>query len=182
MWFRSLSQGSSELNHLVWPLLLLLTPACGNVHANPIPGIPDSGMVGSGELTWFGMTVYTATLYAPNGIFRPEDPHALRIDYRFKFSRSELALSSLNEIRKLRDYKKHDDAMRASLESVFTDVAEGDHIIGVHHPGDGAAFYSAGEPLGRIDDPVLAQAFFSIWLSPDTSEPGLRAQLLGPPQ
>jgi hypothetical protein len=34
------------------------------------------------------------------------------------------------------------------------------------------------QALGLIDDAELARRFFGIWLSPRTSEPGLRSALL----
>ncbi|MDJ0807002.1 MAG: chalcone isomerase family protein [Gammaproteobacteria bacterium] len=163
-------------------MLLLLTfplTVYSSAVMEPSSGIPDYHPVGKGKLTWLGMTVYEATLLTPNGTFEPEQPFALRIDYRFGFSRTELAQSSIKEIEKL--HGKHPDkaTLRSQLESVFRDVANGDHIIGVYQPGEGAAFYSDNQLLGRLDNPELAQTFFSIWLSPHTREPELRAQLLG---
>ena len=133
----------------------------------------------SGEMTWLGITVYRATLYAPQGLFNTDQPYALRIDYQLNFSRNELALSSVREIKRIFGDEPDANVMRATFESVLRDVSDGDHIIGVHRPGEGAQFYSDGQLLGRIDDLDLANAFFAIWLSPDTREPGLRAQLTG---
>ncbi len=65
------------------------------------------------------------------------------------------------------------------MRRLFPDVAEGDALSGEHQPGVGARFARNGRPLGEVADPGFSRAFFSIWLDPRTSEPGLRAALLG---
>jgi hypothetical protein len=65
------------------------------------------------------------------------------------------------------------------MKALFPDVKEGDRLTGEYKPGHGATFYLGDRLLGTIADDAFAAAFFDIWLSPKTSEPGLRAQLLG---
>jgi hypothetical protein len=36
-----------------------------------------------------------------------------------------------------------------------------------------------GKPIGEIKDPEFARLFFGIWLSPQTSAPEMRRELLG---
>jgi hypothetical protein len=43
---------------------------------------------------------------------------------------------------------------------------------------DRARFFFNEQPIGEIDDPAFARAFFAIWLDPRTSEPSLRSALL----
>jgi hypothetical protein len=135
--------------------------------------------VGSGELTWLGLTVYHATLLTPEGSFEPETQHALKLDYQFRFSKEQLAKASLKEIERLYGKQTDGPAIIAQLEAVLSDVRKGDYILGLHQPGKGASFYNHDGFLGTLEDPKLARDFFSIWLHPDTSEPDLRAQLLG---
>jgi hypothetical protein len=63
---------------------------------------PSLQPVGSGGLTWWGIRVYQATLYAPLGQYRPDRPHTLEIVYRMGISREKLAKTSLREIEKIR--------------------------------------------------------------------------------
>lgn len=165
---------------LLWAMLLLMTLSPGvsaTVDNSIVRG--QLGMVGSGQLTWWGMTVYDAVLYAPEGIYRPETPHSLEITYRFSFTQEQLASRSLAEIERLYGKRSNREAVLAQFRSVFPDVAPGDRITALHRPGEGADFYRGDVPLGRIADAGLAADFFSIWLDPATSEPGLRSQLLG---
>jgi hypothetical protein len=163
------------------PLWLLLLWTGFSVYASveQLSQPPASWRVGSGKLTWLGLTVYQATLYAPQGEYRADLPHAIRIDYRFSFDRRQLAHSSLQEIEKLFGRRQDGEQVVQRLASVFCDVAKGDHILGIHYPGRWAEFHCNGELLGRIEDAALARAFFAIWLNPRTSEPELRDQLLG---
>ncbi len=67
------------------------------------------------------------------------------------------------------------------MKRLFPDVHAGDRITGVHRPGEGAAFFVNGRAVGEVRDSRFAQLFFGIWLSPRTSQPSLRAALLGTP-
>jgi len=59
------------------------------------------------------------------------------------------------------------------------DVKPGDRLTGMNLPDKGLRLYFNGQLHKVIDDPLLSQNFFAIWLSPATQEPRLRAQLLG---
>lgn len=165
---------------LLWTMLLLTAMSTG-LSANVEKQIDRDqfSMVGSGQLTWWGMTVYDAALYAPEGNYRAETPHYLEITYRFSFSQEQLASRSLEEIERLYGKRSDREAALMQFRSVFPDVAPGDRITALHRPGEGADFYLGDAPLGRIADAALAAEFLSIWLHPATSEPGLRSQLLG---
>ena len=70
-----------------------------------------------------------------------------------------------------------------ALAGVLPDVRPGDRIMGVHAPGQGARFVVNGKPAGHDRRPgQFASLFFAIWLGPATSQPGLRAALLGAAQ
>ncbi|CAG2160990.1 hypothetical protein LMG26411_07918 [Cupriavidus numazuensis] len=76
-------------------------------------------------------------------------------------------------------FKSTIDQWRQALSRVLVDVRAGDQLTGVYSPAQGARFYANDRETGQIDDPVLAHAFFSIWLGPSTRDPGLRRKLLG---
>ena len=135
--------------------------------------------VGSGELTFFGMTVYHATLLAPDGVYHPQRIHALQIDYRFGFSRERLAAASVDEMVKLSSRPLDRQALQQQLTRLLPDVSEGDRLVSLHRPGEGADFYIQDRYLGRLADAAAAADFFAIWLHPQSREPGLRARLLG---
>ena len=170
----------SFIGRPIWALLILVSSSF-DLHANINESIEQAQLsaVGTGELTWWGIKVYDATLYAQDGSYHPDRPHAIRITYQLKFSREQLARKSLEEIERIFGTQPDRDALFQQLQTVFRDVTPGDHILGIHYPGQGAEFYSEDVLLGRIEDERLAAAFFSIWLDPETREPDLRAQMLG---
>ena len=65
------------------------------------------------------------------------------------------------------------------MERLFPDVKDGDRLVGVHLPGKGARFYNQEKLLGMVNDAEFSEAFFSIWLGSNSSEPSMRKKLLG---
>jgi hypothetical protein len=140
---------------------------------------------GQGRLTFFGLTVYEARLWV-DGAFRPDaattSPLALELVYARRLHGEAIAERSLAEIRRQGALEPaRAEAWLASMRGVFVDVHAGDRMTGVHRPGESARFFHNGAAQGEVRDPAFAQAFFSIWLGPATSEPGLRRALLGTP-
>ena len=66
----------------------------------------------------------------------------------------------------------------AAMSALFPDVKRGDRITGVHAPGNGARFYLNDKWLGEIADDAFSRRFFGIWLSPKTSQPRMREELV----
>jgi hypothetical protein len=90
--------------------------------------------------------------------------------------------SSLSEMRRLgpvsdEQARRWEQAMRR----IFPDVQAGDRLTGVQWPGESARFFHNGQPRGELLDAEFTRLFFGIWLSPRSSEPDLRRQLLGRP-
>ncbi|MGD8842328.1 MAG: chalcone isomerase family protein [Gammaproteobacteria bacterium] len=160
-------------------LCLLLVGQPAQATGEHVTGYPTLRPVGSGVLTWWGVTLYEATLLAPGGEYRPDTPYALKIAYRYRFTRQQLVKATLKEIERLQGRLNNRDELIERFGDLFTDVDAGDRLIGIHLPGEGADFYGPQGYLGRLQDPELAAAFFDIWLDPRTSEPELRRQLLG---
>ena len=67
----------------------------------------------------------------------------------------------------------------AAMGKLFPDVQAGDRLTGLQQPGQAARFYFNGVLRGEVADADFTRLFFGIWLSSRTSEPKLRAQLLG---
>ena len=158
---------------LGWPLLA----RAANGREDPVAGFRRWG---SGEFRRFGFLIYEATLWAlSDDPARP--PLALRLTYKRNIAGQDIAEASVKEIRNL---ALVDDARLKrwgeQMARLFPDVGPGDHILGLYRP-EGASFYLNDRPLGSIDDPAFARAFFAIWLDPRTSAPELRALLLKRP-
>ena len=136
---------------------------------------------GSGEMTWFGFSLYRATLWVA-GESIESSPSALQLDYRRDISRERLVQTSLDEMRRLGADEAQLKRWEADLRRVFPVVKEGDSIVGVHYPGRGASFYHQGHTTGDVADAEFARRFFAIWLDPASRSPALRAVLLKRPE
>lgn len=140
--------------------------------------VPDAALVGRGQFSRFGFSVYEARLFAPLGRYVPERPFALSLTYSRTISGDRLVQASFDEMQKLQAPLADQKTWRADLERVLPDVVPGDSITAVYQPGQGAVFFHRDRQTGRISDD-LAKYFFGIWLDPRTSEPSLRQALLG---
>ena len=136
---------------------------------------------GSGEMTWFGFSLYRATLWVA-GDSLEASPSALQLDYQRDIPRERLVQTSLDEMRRLGADEAQLTRWDADLRRVFPDVKEGECIVGVHRPGRGASFFHQGRATGEIDDAEFARRFFAIWLDPASRSPALRSALLKRPQ
>jgi Chalcone isomerase-like len=145
--------------------------------------ISDARSVGSTRLRVFGFQIYDARLWAQPGFDAQtyaNSTFALEINYLRKFDNDAVAERSIQEMRKLGTMTDAQAAQwLAQMRGIFPDIAKGDRLVGIHQPGAGAVFTFNGKPVGQIKDPEFARLFFGIWLSPQTSEPQMRRELLG---
>ena len=101
-----------------------------------------------------------------------EDPFALALDYRMKFSSAQITKASIHEMARFSDREEGDfQALRTQLETCFPNVKKGDQIIGVSEGPDTARFYYNGEESCAVKWPEFRELFFGIWLGEDTRAP-----------
>ncbi|MFN9772700.1 MAG: chalcone isomerase family protein [Burkholderiales bacterium] len=166
-------------------LVTALAPARANVPA-PVAvaeQLPEARLAGEGDLRWFGIKVYTAQLWVGRPGLRLDRlasaPFALELRYATGLKGSAIAERSLQEMERM----GYGDAQRRgrwldAMKKLFPDVARGDRLTGVHEPGRGARFFHNDRPIGGVDDPDFARAFFAIWLDERTVAPALRESQL----
>ena len=148
-------------------------------------GEADWRQWGSGEMSWFGFSLYRATLWVagqPRSSSPLDSPSALQLDYQRDISRDDLVEASIDEMRRLGASEAQLQRWQGELQRVFPDVKDGETIVGVHYPGKGATFFYRGRPSGEVADAELARLFFAIWLDERSRSPALRAALLKRPE
>ena len=136
---------------------------------------------GSGEMTWFGLALYRATLWVAGqrqGAIAEEAPLALALEYRRDIPGERIVRASVDEMRKLGATAEQLQRWEVEMRRVFPDVKKGDVLTGVLLPGRGARFFHRERELGEVRDLEFARRFFAIWLDPRTSAPDVRAALL----
>lgn len=167
-------------------LLLIVAAPVRAENAPPLPSAMlqetpvDLAPLGAVRFRKFGFHVYDANLWAAPGKWSWQAPFALDIRYARNIKGAALAQKSVEEMERVNagdepKRKKWGDIM----QRLFPDVKDGDRLVGVHLPGKGAHFYNQDKLLGIVNDAEFSEAFFSIWLGSNTSEPSMRKQLLG---
>lgn len=144
--------------------------------------LPLAKEVGRGELRWFGLKIYSASLWSEHDPFDQNAPFALNLTYHRHITREKFGQISIDEIKRLFERRYADEKLaqwNKLIVNAFYDVNEGDQIIGIYLPQKGCRFYDGNKLLAEINDPEFAQAFFAIWLDPRSKDSKLREQLLG---
>lgn len=139
-------------------------------------------LAGQGPMRFLGLRIYDARLWVgPEFDAQAFGQHrlALELIYHRAFTGKAIAQRSVQEMQRQRSLGKElADRWTQELAQWLPDVQPGDKLTGLHLPGQGMQLWRGGQLLGTIHDPELARYFFGIWLSPQTSEPGLRSALL----
>ncbi|MFN3700970.1 MAG: chalcone isomerase family protein [Alphaproteobacteria bacterium] len=142
--------------------------------------VPNAQPVGEGRLRVFFMDVYDATLFAPNGQFKGDEPFAIRLNYLRNITSQQISDRSAEEIRNqgFRNEVKL-ASWHSKMRRIFPDVKNGTVLTGIYTKEGVSIFYLDGKESGRITDPDFGIYFFNIWLGENTSAPTLRRRLLG---
>ena len=149
----------------------------------PPPGLlADSQMAGQGLLRFVGLDLYRARLWVAPGFDANNytaHPLALELLYHRNFSAEAIAKRSLDEMQRVGRFSKEQGARwQKALQAALPDIKPGDRLVGVYQPGAGAVFKMGGRVVGEVPDAEFSRLFFGIWLSPQTSEPELRRELI----
>ena len=174
-----------KLATLFWLMLCALPVLAANdvVPSHIQNELTGARLSGQGSFRWFGLKVYDAALWVEESGYKADAPTSAKFVLDLGYARDlygeRIAQSSIREISQLGFGTAGQRIVwLGKMKSLFPDVHAGTHISGVYLPAQGVRFYLDGKPLGEIDDPEFARAFFAIWLDPRTSAPELRSQLL----
>lgn len=112
--------------------------------------------------------------------FSMDDPFALALDYRRKFSSEQITKAGIHEMARFarKDKEAFADIKPIFLEC-FPDVKKGDQIIAVSESETKAKFYYNGEQSCEVEYPEFRELFFGIWLGTETRVPKQAAILKG---
>ena len=144
--------------------------------------LPGARLRGSAQMRFFGLHIYDIRLWSPAAASSDpaQPPLALALTYGRTLVGAQIASRSLDEMRHVGSPSQAQaDRWLAAMGQLFPDVRAGDRLTGVMHSDGVARFHFNGQLRGEIADADFSRLFFGIWLSPRSSEPRLRAQLLG---
>lgn len=157
----------------------LVSPALADLRTARLQ-IPNAELVGEGRLKFLFWSVFDAALYAPGGIWSEDKPFALSLSYLRDLKGEDIVEASIDEMRKqAMDDEATLKRWGEEMAKIFFDVDDQTTLTGIVDQDGHTLFYRNGEPAGVIRDPDFSRRFFDIWLGEKTSEPKLRAQLIG---
>lgn len=142
--------------------------------------VPNAQVSGSDRYTYMIFDVYDATLYAPMGKWKEEEPYALSLKYLRTLKGEKIAEKSIQEIRS----QGYDNEIKlaawfSQMKKILPDVENGTVLTGIYIPGKETRFYKDNAGIGVIKDPEFGRWFFGIWLADTTTAPKLRQNLTG---
>lgn len=165
-----------------WLLLLLL--------CSPLTQATDWlrwQTVGRATLTWGPFTVYDSQLLTPGGRWQPRQwPLALVITYRRDISRQELLDATLEQwqAQNIGSGEQRQQWLQ-QLAAFWPDVSDGTRLA-FQADASGGQFYwqtagtqAAIRAIGPKFDTAFRDAFLNIWLSPKSTYPDIRRELIG---
>jgi len=148
-------------------------------------------LVGEARLEVLFWSIYDSRLYSADGSYTEgQRPLRPELQYLRDVEGSDLVEHTHNEWQHLQLRSESKAAWLEQLAAMWPDVRENDVLamadvrendvlaMEIGESG-GSTFTLNGEALGSISDPEFGPSFLAIWLSPDTSQPGLRRDLIG---
>jgi hypothetical protein len=144
--------------------------------------LPAARWRGTGVMRFLGLHIYDAHLWSADAVAGDgaAQPLALALVYARQLVGEQIASRSLKEMNRIgRINDEQSVRWLKAMTQLFPDVKDGDRLTGVQRPGVAARFFLNGQFRGEVADAEFTRLFFGIWLSPRTSEPRLREQLLG---
>jgi len=173
-------------NHLHGLAFLILATVCFATLAQPLPKVVINEhplkLIGEGEMTWFGIGIYNASLWTISGKYTDlvtELPIALHITYKKNIHSKKLVEATSEEWERLHIFNSESRRHWArQLSQIWPNVKPGDSITTLITENRITKFYSNDNFIGEIEDPHFGPALLMIWLHPDTSEPELREKLI----
>ena len=137
-------------------------------------------VLGKGTLKVFVWEVYDLTLISEMNSFSWQNRFVLQFDYKRKLKKTDVIKASMKEIRRQSGVTSGDLAKwQKYLAEAIEPVEQGAQAAVEWFPAGKLAFYYKGKAPVIIDDEPFARSFINIWLGQETSEPQLRAALLG---
>ncbi|WP_047047772.1 chalcone isomerase family protein [Vibrio mexicanus] len=161
---------------LINTIIISTSLFAASVFSSPLK---ELNKVGEGEMQYLFWTLYTAELYRDANFQDENQSQALRIVYEKSISKDALIEATAQQWEHLNYSQEDIDRWIEPLESLWPNVEPGDALTLKTDETGVSQFYFGDQSLGKIQDPEFGDAFLSIWLSQNTTEPELRKQLLG---
>ena len=143
------------------------------------PVISSPKPLGTAQFTFFGATLYSATLYTENGkAYSSSAPFILELTYKRSISAQNLIKATLSEMKRMGNLNDQKN-VETSLSKCFRNVKNGDRFAAVNVNASTIDFYFNDQKTCTFNQSNISKAFFDIWLSSNSRSPAQSAILIG---
>jgi len=133
---------------------------------------------GSAKFSVLFWDIYQSHLWSSEPVYSKEDEALLlKIEYLRDITKDDLIDKTVEQWRHLKLSKQRYEPYVKKLQVLWPDIKKGDSLA-LLKSENRSVFYFNDQWLGEIDDAYFSEIFLAIWLSPNTSQPKLREQLI----
>ena len=163
------------MKKLILVTLLLLSPT---VFSAPL--LEDQYKVGEARLKFSFFKIYDSILFSADKRYESiEQEMTLSIDYLRNIPKKRIINAAVNQWEHLNFDTESIVKWSNEIESILPEIRKNDNLSFYKDQYGFGEFYYNDKLIGKIDDKNFSEAFLSIWLSSDTSQPKLRKKLIG---
>ena len=163
--------------------MCLMCIVCFSSHAfenkNWINTLTTYKEVWRAKFSVFFFDIYQSRLLTETGSFNfSQKPYLFEITYLKDITSEDLIGRTVEQWQHLSISESQYQPFIKQLASLWPDISAGDKLA-IRVTNKKSKFYFNDVLLGDITNDTFGDMFVSIWLSPNTSQPELRHQLLG---
>jgi len=137
--------------------------------------------VGKAEMRWLMFPLYQVSLKTADGRYQEgQYPQSLDITYRRNIDKEDLLTATNQQWQRLGVAAGDRQKWLTQLGQIWPSIKRGDQLNLIVQANGSNYFSYNGSNIGGINDPRFGREFLAIWLSPKTSQPGIRQLLIGP--
>lgn len=136
--------------------------------------------VGRAKFSVLFWDIYDSALYTKSGSYLHQDSVEsllFKIDYLKGITTADLLERTIQQWQHLKVPESTYAPYLSTLKAIWPNISAGDSLTMLVDNGR-SVFYFNNEKVGVIHQQEFSRLFLDIWLSPDTSQAQLRAQLL----
>jgi len=149
--------------------------------ANTFAATPATSLkvVGEAEMRWLMFPVYRVTLKTKDGQYQKNSyPQLLDVLYLRSIDKQDLLTATDGEWKGLGVPLARRQEWVKQLGSLWPSIKRGDRLAFQVDAKGQNYFTHNGKNIGGVSDAFFGEAFLAIWLSPNTSRPAIRQQLI----
>ena len=136
--------------------------------------------VGEARFKYLFWKIYDSSLFTEDQTYSSiNQALTLNIDYKRNIPKKRIVEATQGQWEKLNYEQNKIEKWSEKIDDIIPEISKNDQLA-FHKDDEGiGAFYYNNELIAKIEDKEFSEAFLSIWLSKNTSQPKLRRKLIG---